>query len=133
MPKGELRHGQETILVVEDEPHLREMLDLCLRTRGYEVLAASNGAEALSVWEQHRQDIDLLFTDMLMPGGLTGKDLADQMQAQKSNLKVVISSGYSHEVSTNGAPAGEGITFLPKPYQLTTLAETVRKALDGSG
>jgi PAS domain S-box-containing protein len=130
LPRRELRHGQETILVVEDEPHLREMLNLCLRTRGYQVLAASNGPEALAVWERQGPAIDLLFTDMLMPGGLTGRELADRLRADKSNLKVVISSGYSQEMSQHGAPAGKGITFLPKPYQLTTLAETVRKALD---
>jgi len=129
-PGSKLRLGRETILLVEDEANLREMLCLCLRRQGYDVLEAGNGVEALQVWQQHAPRIDLLFADMVMPEGISGKDLAERFRKEKSRLKIIISSGYSDETWQHGAPTGQGMIFLPKPYQLATLAEAVRECLD---
>ncbi len=87
--------GGETILLVEDEQALRIPIALCLRKLGYGVLEAGDGVEAIEVWKQHHRAISLLFTDMVMPGRLTGLDLAEQFRKEKSSLKVLISSGYS--------------------------------------
>jgi len=129
-PGSKLRSGRETILLVEDEASLREMLSLCFRRQGYDVLEAGNGVEALKVWQQHAQKIDLLFADMVMPEGISGKELAERFRKEKSRLKIIISSGYSDETWQHGAPTGQGMIFLPKPYQLSALAEAVRECLD---
>jgi CheY-like chemotaxis protein len=92
------------------------------------VLEASNGKEALAVWEE-RSDIDLLFTDMVMPEGIDGLDLAKRMRQRKPELKVILSSGYSAEMSEKGLQEDSGIEFLAKPYQVGQLAATVRKCL----
>jgi CheY-like chemotaxis protein len=117
---------------VEDEASLREMLSLCLRRHGYNVLESGNGVEALELWRQHAPNIDLLLADMVMPEGITGKELAERLRKEKSRLKVIISSGYSQETWQHGAPTEQGMIFLPKPYQLSTLAEAVRECLDAA-
>jgi CheY-like chemotaxis protein len=129
-PDSKLRLGRETILLVEDEASLREMLSLCLRRQGYEVLEAGNGVEALELWQQNAPKIDLLFADMVMPEGISGRELAERFRKEKSRLKIIISSGYSDETWQDGAPTGQGMIFLPKPFQLATLAEAVRECLD---
>jgi two-component system, cell cycle sensor histidine kinase and response regulator CckA len=127
---AELRGGRETILLVEDESSVREMLMICLRRQGYKVFEASNGVEALTLWEQHRPDIDLLFTDVRMPEGISGLELADRLREKKKTLKVIVSSGYSPDMIQLGASTSQRVTFLAKPYQLATLAQTVRRCLD---
>ncbi|MCS7089850.1 MAG: ATP-binding protein [Verrucomicrobiota bacterium] len=122
--------GHETILAVEDEPALRSMLVNGLRRLGYQVLAASNGIEALQLWQTHRNQIDLLITDMVMPGGLNGKELADRLRAEQPDLKVIFSSGYSPELFDQGVNHLPG-AFLPKPFTPAKLAATVRTCLDG--
>ena len=69
---------------------------------------------------------------MVMPEGISGKELAERFRKEKSRLKIIISSGYSDETWQHGAPTGQGVIFLPKPYQLATLAEAVRECLDGA-
>ncbi len=123
--------GRETILVVEDEPSVRQMLRACLERQGYLVFEASNGQEALAVWKERKDQIDLLFADMVMPGGIEGLDLARQFGQVKPSLKVVISSGYSLELSELGGIPIPGVVFLPKPYEIQAVAETVRNCLDG--
>jgi PAS domain S-box-containing protein len=130
-PTPSVRGGGETILVVEDEPALRELACQILRRYGYEVLSAATGLEALKVWTRHATRIDLLLTDMVMPGGLSGADLADQVHAQNPKLKVICTSGYSHEIANLNAVLREGWRFLPKPYSPMTLAASVRQCLDG--
>jgi PAS domain S-box-containing protein len=122
--------GNETILVVEDEAAVRRMAVMSLQWFGYRVLEASNGPEALRLWEQHRSEIDLLFTDMVMPEGMTGLDLAGQLRAAKDGLKVVISSGYSVDIANSGIPAGSGIAYMSKPYEVKGLVAMVRRCLD---
>jgi PAS domain S-box-containing protein len=124
--------GRETILLVEDESSVRQMVARGLRRLGYQVLEAAHGQAALAVWQEHAGQIDLLFSDMIMPGDLTGLDLAGQLRAQKPGLKVILTSGYSAEVSGAGLPANAGVVFLQKPFHIRELSQTVRNCLDSS-
>jgi two-component system cell cycle sensor histidine kinase/response regulator CckA len=117
------------ILLVEDEQAVREMVALGLQLFGYRVLEASNGPEALKIWEKQAADIDLLFTDMRMPG-MTGMELYERLKRTRTDLKAVLSSGYSEEILKLDRIIDQGITFLPKPYNIKTLAITVRNCLD---
>jgi CheY-like chemotaxis protein len=74
--------------------------------------------------------VDLLFTDLVMPGGLGGLELAERLQTEDPQLRVILSSGYSAELAQQGRPVGAGVTFLPKPWLPATLATTVRRSLD---
>lgn len=121
--------GQETILVVEDEPVLREFVREYLESYSYRVLEAGSGAEALRVWDESNGEIDLLLTDMVMPEGMTGRELAAQLKRRKPGLKVIYSSGYSPE--NLGRDFGQSETvFLSKPYMPPQLARVVRQSLD---
>ena len=124
--------GTETILLVEDEPPLRQMVALCLRKLGYQVLESANGPEALRVWEQHHQKIQLLLTDMVMPEKMTGLELAEQLKKKKDSLQVIISSGYGADMLKSPLIAALKITCLPKPYAAPALAKIVRRCLDGT-
>jgi two-component system, cell cycle sensor histidine kinase and response regulator CckA len=124
------RHGSETVLVVEDEPALLQLVCLLLRRFGYRVIPAASGPEALAIWEEHAGEIDLLLTDMIMPGGMSGWELAKELKSRQPRLKVVYASGYSPELLGNSQELREGVNFLAKPYQPKTLAKTVRCCLD---
>jgi PAS domain S-box-containing protein len=125
--------GTETILLVEDEPALRQSAQIALARLGYCVLEAADGAEALDIWRQHRNEIRLLLTDLVMPGGMNGKELAKQLQHEKPGLKVVYVSGYSADIADTGFPLTEGGNFLTKPFPTTKLAKIVREKLDETG
>jgi signal transduction histidine kinase/HAMP domain-containing protein len=129
-PSTQVRGGSETILVVEDESSLRNLAHLILQDCGYNVLEAASGVEALTVWQRHDQRIDLLLTDMIMPDGLSGKDLAESLLALKPRLKVIFTSGY--DIEAIGAEHGNGNEFkyLQKPYSRFTLAKAIRDCLD---
>jgi len=122
--------GTETILIAEDEPAIREMVAEVLSTHGYTVLQASSGQEALRLWEGKIHCADLLLTDMVMPGGITGAELARSLRELNPRLKVVYSSGYSPASFSEGLALCDGSNFLPKPYSLTKLASVVRRCLD---
>ena len=98
--------------------------------KGYNVLTAANGVDALSVWSAHREQIDLLLTDMVMPEGMTGMELANTLTAERPDLKVIYTSGYSSEITATHSPFPEGHKFLAKPFQSGTLFETVRSLLE---
>jgi two-component system cell cycle sensor histidine kinase/response regulator CckA len=119
----------ETILLVEDEAIVREWVKEILEKCDYQVVEAAHGVEALKVWDEQNGKIDLLITDMIMPEGLTGGDLARQLKIRQPHLKVIYTSGYSSEIVSNeaGLPAGP---FLPKPYASPQLAQLVRDCLD---
>ncbi|HEY6229526.1 MAG TPA: response regulator, partial [Verrucomicrobiae bacterium] len=123
--------GHETILVVEDEEPVRRLLSDLLHQYGYQVRVASNGVEALKVWKDHHKKIDLLLTDVVMPEDISGVNLADRLKAEKEDLKVIYTSGYSMELLEPGFRSRSNINFLPKPYDPLELAETVRTCLDG--
>jgi len=125
-----VRGGHETILVVEDEPVLLDLAQLILQDCGYHVLDASSGREALIVWQRHQGAIDLLLTDMIMPDGLSGKDLADSLLATKPKLKVIFTSGYNVDEIHADVGTKAGSRFLQKPYSRSTLALAVRECLD---
>jgi CheY-like chemotaxis protein len=123
--------GRETILVVEDEDAVRSLAVRCLRRLGYQVVEASNGVEALQRWNERAGQIDLLLTDKVMPEGINGLELAERLRGMSRRLKVIISSGYSLEMTRPSAWSIRGISFLAKPYEFEALAAMVRKCLDG--
>jgi two-component system cell cycle sensor histidine kinase/response regulator CckA len=101
-----------------------------LTKRGYRVLEAASGMAALEVWKAHRDEIALVLTDLVMPDGVSGRDLAQRLIAEKPNLKIIYTSGYSQEVAGDDFPLREGENFLAKPFQAGRLAKVVRDRLD---
>jgi DNA-binding NtrC family response regulator len=128
--RAELPRGNETILVVEDEVSVRRLTALSLRTLGYAVLEASTSMEALEVWKKDSQCIQLLLTDIIMPGQMSGLELAEKLLAQKPALRVICSTGYRRESTPATSFPSPNITFLPKPYRFDKLAVLVRRWLD---
>jgi CheY-like chemotaxis protein len=128
---GNLPGGKETILLVEDEQSLRVLVRNVLTRLGYRVLEATTGNTAIDVWRENRQEIKLLLTDLVMPDGMTGKQLADALVKEDPTLKVIFSSGYSRDIAGQGFVLQDGVNFLSKPFQAAKLAETVRNSLDG--
>ncbi|MDF1810932.1 MAG: ABC transporter substrate-binding protein [Verrucomicrobiales bacterium] len=126
------KSGTETILLVEDEEMLRMIARKILTKHGYEVLEAHNGRHALGVWEQFGAKVDLLLTDIVMPEGLSGHELATRLQAEKSNLKVIYSSGYSAEIFRGDAVFPDDASFVGKPYLPEALLSEIRNVLDGA-
>jgi CheY-like chemotaxis protein len=126
----ETRKGTETILLVEDDQAVRDMIVRGLLRYGYRVFVAANGREAEEIWQRHAEEIDLLFTDIRMPGGTSGLELYERFKHSKASLQVVISSGYSEEIVRLGMSVNPFLVFLPKPYDVKTLADTVRRCLD---
>jgi CheY-like chemotaxis protein len=129
-PKTELRGGHEAILVVEDEAAVRALIRKSLERYGYRVWEAASGPQALSVWRQHHAVFDLLICDVILPGGMSGFQLAERLRGEKPALKVIYSSGYGGDILGEGPAAGKDISFLPKPYLPRRLAELVRDCLD---
>jgi len=129
--KPKPRGGNETILLVEDEAGVRKLIRTMLQRQGYQVLEAANGVEALEVWQAHRESVALLVTDLVMPAGISGQDLARQMQAARPNLKVLFVSGYSAEIAGRELQLRAGENFVQKPFAADHLLETVRRSLDG--
>ena len=125
-----VRGGRETILVVEDEAQVRALAVRALKTYGYHVIEAASGVEALEIWRQPGGTVDLLLTDLVMPEGVSGRQLAEQLLAEKPGLKVIYISGYPDEVAGRGLKLEEGVNFLQKPCENTKLAQTVRNCLD---
>jgi PAS domain S-box-containing protein len=125
-----LRSGRETVLVAEDEETLRQMVVQVLRFQGYTVLEAASGRDALEVWEQSRRPIDLLLTDMVMPGGIMGGELAERLSIHCPRLKVIYTSGYSPGMAGKDASLLRRRNFLAKPYSISKLAQFVRECLD---
>jgi two-component system, cell cycle sensor histidine kinase and response regulator CckA len=117
--------GSEMILVVEDEHGLGKMIAQILRQHGYRTLSADSGVEALDLWKLHREEIDLVLTDMVMPGGVSGQDLKELFSAEKPNLKVLLMSGHKSEPASPGQPL-----VLHKPYTPGLLLNTIRHLLD---
>jgi two-component system NtrC family sensor kinase len=123
--------GRESILLVEDEPSLRKLTRTVLQRYGYRVITAISGSDALRIWPEHAAEIDLLFTDMVMPDGISGFELARRLSAQKTGLKVIYSTGYSLEMADRDAALQPTDHFLSKPYTPEKLAAAVRNCLDG--
>ncbi len=123
--------GDETILVAEDEPVLRELVVNILEFCGYRIYQAGTGPAAVKVWQEHREEIKLLLTDMVMPGGMSGRQLAERLQQDDPGLKVIYTSGYSPGMAGKDIALLEDFNFLAKPYSPGKLAQVVRESLDG--
>jgi CheY-like chemotaxis protein len=126
-----VRGGTETILVVEDEEAVREFVVQLLKSSGYQTISAESGAHALEQWAQRRGKIDLLLTDLMMPGNLTGRELGDRLQAEDPSLKILYSSGYSPGMAGKDIAVLKLNNFLPKPYNPSKLLRSLRHCLDG--
>jgi len=119
---------RETILVVEDDHLVRTFVVGQIQSLGYSTLAAVNAAEALVVIDGP-QEIDLLFTDMIMPGSMNGRELADQARQRRASLKILFTSGYSNETIIHNGHLDAGVLLLAKPYRKSDLARMIRAAL----
>ncbi len=124
MPVG----GQETILVVEDDEMVRRYACQQLRSMGYRVIEVDNGLGALALIEQH-PDVDLLFTDVVMPGGMNGRALADAARQLRPTLRVLYTSGYTENAIVHHGRLDPGVQLLAKPYRLVDLSRAIRSAL----
>jgi len=127
--------GSETILLVEDQPQVRELARMALSEKGYTVLVTSNSEEAENVCVRHGAEIHLLLTDLIMPG-ITGRELAKRLTARHPKMRVLYMSGYTFGITTQtGTQSGlleDGVAFLQKPFTPSALSEKVREVLDRS-
>jgi CheY-like chemotaxis protein len=133
VPAMPARGGGETILVVEDEVGVRSFITKILGRLGYRVLEAPSGMIALELWAKHREEIQLVITDMVMPDGLSGRQLADQVLAERPELPIIFTSGYSAELAGRDLTLEEGANFLTKPFEMRVLTDLVRRRLDAKG
>jgi PAS domain S-box-containing protein len=125
----EMVRGTGTILVVDDEANVRLVTRKLLVRLGYVVLEAGSGNEAMVIWGQHHDAIDLVLTDMVMPGDLTGHQLADLILEEKPTVKVIITSGYNNEIFDLTKMAQSQIVYLPKPCETAALTQVIRNCL----
>jgi two-component system, cell cycle sensor histidine kinase and response regulator CckA len=123
------RDHPETILLVEDDPSIREMTRYILRRSGFRVLVADSDNQAQSVWSQHGNQIDLLLTDVMIPTRCTGIELAREFQSRKPDLAVVYMSGFGREISEGETAFVEKSPFIQKPCSAGELIETVSFSL----
>jgi PAS domain S-box-containing protein len=122
--------GTETILLAEDDPALRPLTRTLLERHGYRVLEAASGVEAIKIWRDHRQEVALLLSDIVMPGGLSGQQLARLLREQNPQLKIIYTSGYSAEIAGHELELRSGENFVSKPFSPNRLLETIRRCLD---
>jgi PAS domain S-box-containing protein len=127
---ADLPHGTETLLVVEDNAQVRGTAVEILASLGYRVHEAANGHQALERFMQY-PDIALVFTDIMLPGGLLGTQLVEKLIERRTGLKVLLTSGFSDSSVVHSSLLGGAVELLPKPYQLQELARRVRGLLDG--
>ncbi|MGS4947213.1 ATP-binding protein [Meridianimarinicoccus sp. RP-17] len=120
--------GLETILVVEDDEQVREHVCANLLGLGYKVVEAENGPQAIEILEQTR-DLDLLFTDVVLSGGMNGRELADMAKALRPGLKILFTSGYAEDTIVHHGRLDPDVELLSKPYRRAKLAEKIRKVL----
>ena len=121
-------HGDESILIVEDDALVREYVVTQISRFGYHTLAASNAAEGLAIIDGAER-IDLLFTDVIMPGGMNGRQFATEALKRRPALKVLYTSGYTENAIVHHGRLDAGVLLLPKPYLSSDLARMIRIAL----
>jgi len=122
--------GSETVLLVEDEESVRELVRETLKTRGYRVIEASDGIAAMRVSEEYQGNIEILITDVVMPG-MSGRELAKRVAAARPNIRVLYLSGYTEDAIIHEGALEPGTGFLQKPFTLQVLARKVREVLQG--
>ncbi|MEI7557141.1 ATP-binding protein [Candidatus Chlorohelix sp.] len=125
-----IKGGTETILIVEDESSLLTLVKRSLIKLGYNILEAQNATNALKLWEKHGQNINLILTDIVMPGGMSGIELVEKIRQSDKNMKVVLTSGYSVDLIYNSENFDSNTQLLSKPYSFKALARIVRAILD---
>jgi CheY-like chemotaxis protein len=121
--------GTETLLVVEDDDALREIATSVLRSAGYTVLAAASGAAALEIAAQHQGSLQLVLTDMVMPG-MGGRELATRLTEIRPDIRIVYTSGYTDDAILRRHALEASDHFLSKPYTVVELTRRIRKVLD---
>jgi CheY-like chemotaxis protein len=122
-------HGSETVLLVEDEPAVREMTKAALQRHGYTVLPAATGAEALRIARANHGVINVVLTDVVMPG-MSGPQLVEQLREEQPRLAALFMSGYTSDaVFRHGIETGQA-DFLQKPFSTSALAAKLRQVLD---
>jgi PAS domain S-box-containing protein len=121
--------GKETVLLVEDEDAVRRLAGLILTTHGYKVIEADCGARALALWEERAAEIDLVITDMVMPGGISGRDLAERLRQARPGLGIIFTSGYSPSRGGRDQQLLKGLKFLPKPYNADKLLKAIQEEM----
>jgi CheY-like chemotaxis protein len=124
--------GHETILVVEDDPLVQGYVIAQLGSLGYRTLTASDGATALALVDQG-VSFDLLFTDIIMPGGMNGRELAEAVRLRRPGVRVLYTSGYTDNTIVHGGHLDPGVALLPKPYRKADLSQKIREMLAGEG
>lgn len=129
--EGEFPSRGETVLVVEDDDRVRRLTVTRLRDLGYATLEAETARRALEMLDGGAT-VDLLFSDLVMPGGMSGHELCDEVRTRHPAVKRMLTSGYAEELVHGDKLASEGVTLLRKPYRLAALAEAVREVLDGN-
>jgi CheY-like chemotaxis protein len=122
--------GTETVLVVEDEDSVRALARRVLRGRGYTVIEAGDGVEALDLCQEYKETIHLLLTDVVMPGGVDGRVLAEQVAHYWPGIKVLYMSGYTDEVIAHHGMLAPGVYLIQKPFGPDALARKVRDMLE---
>ncbi len=122
--------GGRTVLVVEDDPAVRFLVKDILEHHHYRVIEAGDGEEALALAGEYGDEIVLLLTDMVMPRSITGRELARRLLADRPDLKVIYTSGYSPDLFDGSLILEEGVNYLPKPYNSAMLADILRAALE---
>ena len=125
------RDGSGTILLVEDDSTMRFTTQVLLKKNGYQIFDAENGVEAMALWEKHHDQIDLLITDMVMPAGISGLQLADKLKSLNPGLRIIIMSGYSMELAGKEFTDSSSVKFLYKPFSTDIFLQTIRQALEG--
>jgi PAS domain S-box-containing protein len=125
-----VRGGSETILVVEDEAAVRDLVCSLLAAHGYNILQAESGIQALEMWPNCKEKVDLVLTDLVMPDRVNGRELAEKLWAERPRLKVIFTSGYSADVVGKDFVLRRGLNYLQKPYHPHKLAVAVRECLD---
>ena len=123
-----LPQGNETVMVVEDDALVRDFVTAQLQSLGYRTVNAANGPAALNLIEGG-QAFDLLFTDVIMPGGISGRDLADKVRARRPGTRVLYTSGYTDNAIVHQGRLDPGVLLLTKPYRKAQLADMIRRAL----
>lgn len=105
------------------------ILKAVFERNGYKIFMANNGEDAAAIWAQHKAEIQLLFTDVVMPGGVTGKDLADALRVERPNLQVIFCSGFGADIIGPEVTSDPGNYFLAKPFDIARLTQVVKDAL----